>query len=103
MQSWGLTRLPRRNKYVNSTVFWCGKYHPDLHPGDANAAHMMEQVNAAYEVLGNPSERRDYDAQLRLSSERPSERYTTGTAADRATIRLEPRMGQRAGVTGTEW
>jgi len=57
------------------------RYHPDLHPGDANAAHMMEQVNAAYEVLGNPSERRDYDAQLRLSSERPSERYTTGTAA----------------------
>jgi molecular chaperone DnaJ len=35
------------------------RYHPDLHPGDANAAHMMEQVNAAYEVLGNPTERRD--------------------------------------------
>ena len=57
------------------------KYHPDLHPGDANAAHMMEQVNAAYEVLGNPSERRDYDAQLRLTSERSSERYASGTAA----------------------
>ncbi|MEN6550760.1 MAG: DnaJ domain-containing protein [Candidatus Cryosericum sp.] len=56
------------------------KYHPDLHPGDANAAHMMEQVNAAYEVLGNPTERRDYDAQLRLSAERPSQPYASPTA-----------------------
>ena len=56
------------------------KYHPDLHPGDANAAHMMEQVNAAYEVLGNVSERRDYDAQLRLSAERPSQPYASPTA-----------------------
>ena len=56
------------------------KYHPDLHPGDADAAHMMEQVNAAYEVLGNVSERRDYDAQLRLSAERPSQPYASPTA-----------------------
>lgn len=40
------------------------KYHPDLHPGDANAAAMMERVNGAYDVLGNPEERRQYDAEI---------------------------------------
>ncbi|MHB8106991.1 MAG: J domain-containing protein [Candidatus Cryosericum sp.] len=45
------------------------KYHPDLHPGDANAALMMERVNAAYDVLGNPGERQQYDAQISASSQ----------------------------------
>ncbi|MFZ2413443.1 MAG: DnaJ domain-containing protein [Candidatus Cryosericum sp.] len=45
------------------------KYHPDLHPGDANAAHMMERVNAAYDVVGNPEERRQYDAEISASSQ----------------------------------
>ena len=45
------------------------KYHPDLHPGDASAALMMERVNAAYDVLGNPEERQQYDAQISASSQ----------------------------------
>ncbi len=45
------------------------KYHPDLHPGDTNAAHMMEQVNAAYDIVGNPEERRQYDAEISASSQ----------------------------------
>jgi curved DNA-binding protein CbpA len=45
------------------------KYHPDLHPGDASAALMMERVNAAYDVLGNPEERQQYDVQISASSE----------------------------------
>jgi curved DNA-binding protein CbpA len=45
------------------------EYHPDLHPGDANAALMMERVNAAYDVLGNPGERQQYDAQISASSQ----------------------------------
>jgi curved DNA-binding protein CbpA len=45
------------------------KYHPDLHPGDASAALMMERVNAAYDVLGNPEERRQYDAEISASSQ----------------------------------
>jgi curved DNA-binding protein CbpA len=44
------------------------EYHPDLHPGDAHAAEMMEKVNAAYDVLGNPVERRQYDGQLSATS-----------------------------------
>ncbi len=44
------------------------QYHPDLHPGDAHAAEMMEKVNAAYDVLGNPEERKQYDEQLTAST-----------------------------------
>ena len=30
------------------------QYHPDLHPGDAEAARKMQQVNDAYERIKNP-------------------------------------------------
>ncbi len=30
------------------------KYHPDLNPGDAQAAKKMQEINAAYEQIQNP-------------------------------------------------
>ena len=33
------------------------KYHPDLNPGDQEAARKMQEVNAAYEQLTNPAKR----------------------------------------------
>ncbi len=30
------------------------KYHPDLHPGDENAARRMNEINAAYDQIKNP-------------------------------------------------
>jgi len=30
------------------------QYHPDLHPGDAQAAAKMNEINAAYEQIKNP-------------------------------------------------
>ena len=30
------------------------KYHPDLNPGDAEAARKMQEVNAAYEQIKEP-------------------------------------------------
>lgn len=38
------------------------KYHPDLHPGDKGAEAKMEQINEAYDVLGNEDQRQVYDA-----------------------------------------
>lgn len=32
------------------------KYHPDLNPGDAEAAKKMQQINAAYEQIKNPEQ-----------------------------------------------
>ena len=31
------------------------KYHPDLNPGDAEAARKMQEINAAYEQIKNPA------------------------------------------------
>ena len=34
------------------------KYHPDLNPGDQEAAKKMQQINAAYEQIKNPEQAR---------------------------------------------
>ena len=39
------------------------KYHPDVFKGDNGAAeHMTQDLNEAFDVLGNPDRRREYDA-----------------------------------------
>ena len=38
------------------------KYHPDLNPGDAEAARKMKEVNAAYEQIKNPEKARQNTA-----------------------------------------
>ena len=39
------------------------KYHPDLNPGDAEAARKMQEVNAAYEQIKNPEKFRQQGQQ----------------------------------------
>ena len=36
------------------------KYHPDLNPGDAEAARKMQEVNAAYEQITSPEKSSSY-------------------------------------------
>ena len=36
------------------------KYHPDLNPGDANAAKKMNEINAAYDQIKNPQPQQEY-------------------------------------------
>ena len=40
------------------------QYHPDLHPGDANAAAKFKEVNEANEVLSDSQKRAAYDYEL---------------------------------------
>ena len=37
------------------------RYHPDINPGDSEAAAFFERVNEAYQTLRNPDRRRAYD------------------------------------------
>ncbi len=38
------------------------RYHPDLHPGDAECAKKMNEINAAYEAIKNPqSQQQSYN------------------------------------------
>lgn len=37
------------------------QYHPDLHPGDNEAAEKFKEVNEAYSIVGDPEKRGQYD------------------------------------------
>lgn len=37
------------------------KYHPDANPGDATAEEKFKDVSAAYDVIGDPERRKEYD------------------------------------------
>ena len=57
------------------------KYHPDLHPGDTAAALLMGQVNSAYDIIGNPATRKQYDEKLsaRVSAAKAAEAQAEAT------------------------
>lgn len=45
------------------------KFHPDKNNGDTFLAEMFKNINEAYEVLSNPTKRKDYDITLNKMSQ----------------------------------
>lgn len=63
------------------------KHHPDVNPNDADAAKKFSTISNAYDILGDPVKRRDYDNELssRGSSSDPYVTYDrTSAYAQRA-------------------
>jgi len=42
------------------------QYHPDANPGDSAAEERFKEVSAAYDVIGDPERRKEYDEVRRL-------------------------------------
>lgn len=66
------------------------KYHPDLNPGDAEAAERFKEVSAAYDLLGDPDKRARFDRGEidATGAERPRwQRAHSGVGADGTVFR----------------
>ena len=54
------------------------KHHPDLNPGSPEALDRTRDINAAYEILGDPERRRAYDESLAAGTkQKPAARAGT--------------------------
>ncbi len=45
------------------------QYHPDLHPDDPQAERQFKEINEAYEILGEPEKRKQYDSEQKASTQ----------------------------------
>ena len=58
------------------------KYHPDTNKADPTAGVRMTEINEAYEILSNPSLRRDYDLHWEAKQKRTDSKERTSSAQD---------------------
>lgn len=58
----GLSEKATDEEIKNTYRKLAKQYHPDLHPGDEEAAKKFKEINLAYETLSDPKKRQQYDA-----------------------------------------
>src|SRR5690554_5987940 len=57
----GVSKNATENEIKSAYRKLAKKYHPDLNPGDKQAAEKFKEVNEAYEILSDPQKRANYD------------------------------------------
>ena len=57
----GVNKGASDDEIKNSYRQLAKKYHPDLHPNDAEAANKFKEINEAYSVLSDSQKRANYD------------------------------------------
>lgn len=62
--------------------------HPDLHCGDKEAERRFKEISRAYETLGNPEARAEYDAECAEARARARSRFRSAAATMSATFVL---------------
>lgn len=58
------------------------QYHPDLHPGDAEAARRMNEINEAYDLIKNPAAYRQQQQQQAYRAQQQQTYYSAQTGQD---------------------
>jgi molecular chaperone DnaJ len=72
------------------------QYHPDQNPGDAPAEERFKEISAAYDVIGDPERRKEYDEVRRLG---PAAAGFPGGGPGGTTFRFED-LGDLGDVLG---
>jgi len=57
----GVPRTASEDELKSAYVKKARENHPDLHPGDKEAEARFKEIQHAYDILGNPEKRRQYD------------------------------------------
>src|ERR1700754_3592684 len=62
----GVSKTAEQDEIKKSYRKLARKYHPDSNQGDASAEAKFKEVSEAYDVVGDPKKRKEYDEARRL-------------------------------------
>lgn len=77
----GVTRNASQKDIKKSYIELAKKYHPDINPGNKDAAKLFQDIAVAYTVLSNKEKRSQYDAQFEKEQNQTFESFRRSSAS----------------------